>query len=236
MTKQNAAINITMTAEDKREMAEAEANGAKVREEFIRRAYGIDERKKTEWNTALVYEEAIRGEYELSLTTALAVIAAHFYDPGLRYNRETGQHEQVNTLAYTQRDVLNGFCWTLHQRKANITRQLDEARFKIKREVQMADGTEISLNNIDKAIAWAERIENQLMSVEELIVAAEAAHKVATGTAFVAPKIVPKKEAAKEDPQAAARAAKLRALGINLPAPGQNVTDGVSEADYEAQH
>lgn len=241
MTKKiNVAMNTETEAQiearEKREMAEAEANAARVRADQMRKTYGIDESKTVLWATADSYETAIRGEADLSLTAAFATIAAHFYDPGLRYNRETGQSEQVNMLAYTQKDVLNGFCWTLHQRRGTIEQKLDEARYKVKREVQMADGTEISLNNIDRAIAWAERIENQLMSVDELIVAAEAAHKIATGNAFVRPKIVPKTEAAKEDPQAKARAAKLAAMGINLPVTPQNQTDGVSQSDYEPEH
>ena len=230
MAKQVKLIAQTMTEEEQakareeqRLLAEAEAEAAANRMAQIRGAYSFDIRSKRQTQIASDYHGIVTGETAPSLEMAIATIAAHFYDPAMIWDRELGKSVQGNAMAYTQKDVLNGICFTLSGRLTRTEDNLDTARAKVKVALQASDGTEISLTEITRALEWADRIEAQRLEVDELLNGFRVAHLIATGQKFVMP--APQHKATASAP---AKADAINDLAKRLAAHGMTVDLGVA--------
>lgn len=205
MTTKNQNTAAKIVADSNKEAA---ARKAKADEERNRAAVEAERNQNELKRTAALassthiestYDALIKGEIAVTVETAAAAIAAHFYDPGMVWNRETRTREQGNTLAYTQRDVLNGICWTLNQRIAGIEERADKAREDLKDAQKRFTENEIPINRLQQALEWAERIESQRLETEALREAFERVHVVATGEEFRRPHAVVKQPQASAD-------------------------------------
>lgn len=143
---------------------------------------------------------AYNGEVQISLSQAVARLAAEFYDPMIRNDRDTGQPVEVNADAWPQRLLIQAvanFAWTqLHdprtytvagstaQRVKGLVHKLDKAREFTRQVNANNDGTELRLKACINAAEWQARLESQVETMEEMYHTAADIFEAATGDAF----------------------------------------------------
>jgi hypothetical protein len=176
-------------------------------------------------------QRAIKQGFDTSLARAMAIIAAHYYDP------ETTDRGTKNALAYSQKDMMNGLCYKAALAEQQAADKCDQAVARIRSERAKFDGTEISIRNLDTAIWWADRYQQQRNAAIEFQVSAEAAYHALTGETFARPKpkLAPADAGNKVD--RAALNAKLARYGIALPDQTTTVelrTNGVNTSQGDA--
>lgn len=132
--------------------------------------------------------EAVKADAP-DLTTAFAHIAAFFYEPGMIWDAAERRETPGNQLAYTQKDVLNGICYTLLARARKQQEPIDKARADVMRLAEAQRNDEVSMNKVEQSLNWLERLIYQQTSLEEIYKAACVAHLAVTGTRFIEPKI-----------------------------------------------
>jgi len=129
------------------------------------------------------------------ITAALKTIAAELTEMQTRTNKD-GQSEQVNVLAYAQKRVLNGICYSTALTIERTQNDLDDAKAKVQVAARSHRGDELSEVALNRAIDWAERLELQLATLEAILTDAVSVYEAETGSAFTmpAPRPVAKRE------------------------------------------
>lgn len=129
------------------------------------------------------------------ITAALKTIAAELTEMQTRTNKD-GQSEQVNVLAYAQKRVLNGICYSTALTIERTQNDLDDAKAKVQVAARSHRGDELSEVALNRAIDWAERLELQLATLEAILTDAVTVYETETGSAFTmpAPRPVAKRE------------------------------------------
>lgn len=191
---------------------------------------------------------AYTEETEITLTQAIARIAAEFYDPYQRYDQQSGSYVDANSYAWDQRlalQSLGNFAWRqMHDtstdskgRPRGVSLKLDSARSQLKQTLAQSDGTEISLNAINSAVDWVERFESQLSNLDNFFHVAAAVYEAAVGEPFkpfepwTTQSNAPKNAAsavAKTDLEA-----RLAAMGMSLPDTYEAQTNGVETSELD---
>lgn len=115
------------------------------------------------------------------LKKAFNAIANFMYEPMIK------DGEEVNSLAYAQRRVLNGLCYSTSLTLSSSKEQLDQAAEKVRLAARSHRGDEISEQQLQRAIDWADRLQLQVTTLEAVLDFAAAAHLEHTGEKFVAP-------------------------------------------------
>lgn len=211
----------------------------------------------TEWNNTVEFDlnSAYRGEsyvdpdQGITLVQAIARIAAEFYDPHQRYDRESGQYVESNAYDWDQRialQSLGNFAWRqMHDtstdnqgRVRGISHKLEKAKAHLKQTLAQADGTEISLAAINRAVDWVERFEAQLCNLEDFFHTAAAVYEAAVGEPFKPYEgWTAKKDTSKKAASETAKSeleARLAAMGLSLPDNYEPQTNGVETSELDA--
>ena len=214
-------------------MANANANAKKNAQKIEAEANKAEAQKATEQSR----EEQVGSYFESmtalggsSIVNAITEIAVHFFEPGKVWDADKKEEVDGNVLAYVQRDMLNAICWITFQRLDKSQVNLDKAREGVKAALRSNDGSEIALNNINRKLGWAEKLNFQHAALADMYEAAKVVHKVITEEEFVEPA---KKAAPTATPKEQAEtASRLLALGLSPDElASQPNTDGVNTTD-----
>lgn len=119
------------------------------------------------------------------LTAAFTVIASSFSEVGVRTDRETGEVTQVNSMAFVQKRILNGICYSLEATLAGSNEQLEKAAKRLNQIVRSYMGGEIEKKNLESAQSWVERLQVQLATVEDAYAQAKAVYEASTGEKYL---------------------------------------------------
>lgn len=141
------------------------------------------------------YEAAANGNTEMTLTNALSVLAAQFYDPAMRYNSESGTYEERNDMAWSQRIILQSVAnaaWKQmyddnldkNGKVKGVKHKLDQARKYAQQLARQDNGTEFDIEALNRAASWIERLEAEFGALEECFHTAAAVYEAAIGEAF----------------------------------------------------
>lgn len=141
-----------------------------------------------------------------ALTKAIDTIAEFMTEPMIKIDRDTGEQVEVNALAYAQRRVLNGLCYSAALTLQSSTEQFDQASEKVRVAARSHRGDEISEQQLVRAIEWADRLQLQVATLDALLEAAEDIHLKHTGERFSRPSYKP--QVRKDFQSAALEAAK----------------------------
>jgi len=158
---------------------------------------------------------------EAKLLKALNTVAGVLHAPGEKTDRETGKVEQVNLLAYPQKKVLNGLCYSTFLTLKTTEESLDKARAQAKEAASQHRGDEISENRLNSRLDWIETLQEQQAALELVLRIASQVYEQHSGEAFVPPVTKPR-VAAEFQTRALSRAQAL--TGVSREA---QQTDGV---------
>lgn len=184
---------------------------------------------------------AYNGEDKVTLTQALARIAAEFYDPQMVMDRDSGTYSERNSQAWSQKLILQSIGNAAYRqlndtavgkdgRPRGIAHQLDRARNYAKALALRVTDTEIDLEALNRAADWIERLEAEASALEGTFYTCAAVYEAATGEDFkpYAPweNAVQKKTQA-SSAQADEVTARLARLGISVKTETPLQTNGV---------
>ena len=209
--------------------AEAKKNAQKIEAEGNKAEAQTATEQSREERVAGVFESvtAIGGA---NIVDAITEIAGHFFEPGKVWDADKKEEVDGNVLAYVQRDILNAICWITFQRLDKSQANLDKARESVKGALRSNDGTEIALNNLNRKLGWAEKLNFQHAALADMYEAAKVVHKVITEEEFSEP--VKKAAPVATPKEQAETASRLLALGLSPDElASQPNTDGVNTTD-----
>lgn len=184
--------------------------------------------------------KAYNGEDNITLTQALARIAAEFYDPQMVMDRDSGTYSERNAQAWSQKLILQSIGNAAYRqlndtatgkdgRPRGIAHQLDRARNYAKALAMRVTDTEIDLEALNRAADWIERLEAEAGALSEMFMTTAAVYEAVTGEDFTpyAPweKAVQKAQASSA--QADEVTARLARLGISVKTETPLQTNGV---------
>lgn len=190
---------------------------------------------------------AYNGNDNITLTQALARIAAEFYDPRMVMDRDRGTYVDVNAQAWSQKLILqsiaNAAYRQLHDtaigkdgRPRGLEHQLDRARNYAKALALRVSDTELDIEALNRAADWIERLEAEVMALQETFHTSAAVYEAATGEDFkpFAPwETSTKKSPAASSAQSDEVAARLARLGINIKPSAPLQTNGVESNERD---
>ena len=122
---------------------------------------------------------------------ALNTIADFITEPTTKVDHETGEEVVVNTLGYAQKRLLNGICYSAALTLKSSEEQLEQAVAKVRLAARSHRGDEISEQQLQRAIDWADRIQLQVTTMDSVLEQAEAVYKEHTGETFNRPSYKP---------------------------------------------
>jgi hypothetical protein len=150
-----------------------------------------------------------------ALTKAIDTIAEFMNEPMIKTDRDTGEQIEVNALAYAQRRLFNGICYSAALTLQSSTEQLDLATEKVRVAARAHRGDEISEQQLARAIDWADRMQIQVTTLNALLeVALEDAHLKYTHERFSRPTYKP--QVRKDFQSAALESAKRFGVDVEL--------------------
>lgn len=192
-------------------------------------------------------DSALNGETEVTLAQAVATIAAHFHDPAMGQDRESGTYVERNQMGWSQRmaiQSLANMAWRQlydttvdkSSRVRGIHHKLDKARSYAKNLAMKLNGGEIDIEAMNRAADWIERLEVEYEALEEMFDTAAAMYEAATGDNFkpYEPWLKGQKEIPEaDDAKVAEVQARMARLGITIAAPLELNTDGVNTVESD---
>jgi len=190
---------------------------------------------------------AYNGEDNITLTQALARIAAEFYDPRMVMDRNSGTYTEVNAQAWSQKLILQSIGNAAYRqlqdtavgkdgRPRGIEHQLDRARNYAKALGLRAGDMELDLEALNRAADWIERLEAETHALMSVYDTTAAMYEAATGEDFhpYAPwQTSMKKSAAASSAQADEVAARFARLGIDIKPSATLQTNGVESNERD---
>jgi len=102
----------------------------------------------------------------------------------ITYEDRDGTTVTVNTMRYTLTSAFNGLAYSLSRQKDWLSSQLDTQRERAKEALFAANGTEISIQNINRATERLERIEEEMAALDLLLGKCVTAHNAISPKAF----------------------------------------------------
>lgn len=201
--------------------------------------------------TSMIEEDmnnAYTGQADITFSQALARIAAEMYDPYNKFDNDTGVYFETNSHQWEQyfffQNVANQVWASMYDTRTNkkgyvkgVAHKLEKARANLNRAAAQHDGTEISINNMNQAADWVERLQDKLTMFDEMYQQIAAMMDCATGiphkpyepwTTQLDAKPTASTEAEAE------LAARLAEMGINISTGHVANTDGVATSDEDA--
>lgn len=201
--------------------------------------------------TSMIEEDmnnAYTGQADITFSQALARIAAEMYDPYNKFDNDTGVYVETNSHQWEQyfffQNVANQVWASMYDTRTNkkgyvkgVAHKLEKARANLNRAAAQHDGTEISINNMNQAADWVERLQDKLTMFDEMYQQIAAMMDCATGiphkpyepwTTQLDAKPTASTEAEAE------LAARLAEMGINISTGHVANTDGVATSDEDA--
>ena len=201
--------------------------------------------------TSMIEEDmnnAYTGQADITFSQALARIAAEMYDPYNKFDNETGVYVETNSHQWEQyfffQNVANQVWASMYDTRTNkkgyvkgVAHKLEKARANLNKAAAQHDGTEISINNMNQAADWVERLQEKLTMFDEMYQQIAAMMDCATGiphkpyepwTTQLDAKPTASTEAEAE------LAARLAEMGINISTGHVANTDGVATSDEDA--
>jgi len=201
--------------------------------------------------TSMIEEDmnnAYTGQADITFSQALARIAAEMYDPYNKFDNETGVYVETNSHQWEQyfffQNVANQVWASMYDTRTNkkgyvkgVAHKLEKARSNLNKAAAQHDGTEISINNMNQAADWVERLQDKLTMFDEMYQQIAAMMDCATGiphkpyepwTTQLDAKPTASTEAEAE------LAARLAEMGINISTGHVANTDGVATSDEDA--
>lgn len=193
-------------------------------------------------------DSALDGDTEVTLAQALATIAAHFHDPALGQDQESGRYIERNQMGWSQRMALQSLAnmaWRQlydtatdkNGRVRGIAYKLDKARSYAKQLAMQLNGGEIDIEAMNRAAGWIERMEVEEAALAEMYHTTAAMFEAATGDDFKPYEPWSKGPASKskaDDSQIADVKARMAKLGITVEETFTPNTDGVETSDADA--
>lgn len=190
---------------------------------------------------------AYNGNDNITLTQALARIAAEFYDPRMVMDRDRGTYIEVNTQAWSQKLILQSIGNAAYRqlqdtatgkdgRPRGLEHQLDRARNYAKALGLRAGDMELDLEALNRAADWIERLEAEVCTLSDVYGHTAAIYEAATGEDFkpYAPwETSNKKSPAASSAQADEVAARFARLGINIKPSATLQTNGVDSNERD---
>ena len=145
-------------------------------------------------------------KFEKALT-AIATIYFEAYD----HTDRDGVVTERNRKGFVQDKLLNGVCYQLANAIDYTTeRTLPQAKAAVQRAMRAHDGTEISELNLQRAVEWVQRLNEQLAFDTAMLETAKLVYTRATGKDFAYGRTARANEDVSETPAMAA----AKALGI----------------------
>ena len=201
--------------------------------------------------TSMIEEDmnnAYTGQADITFSQALARIAAEMYDPYNKFDNETGVYVETNSHQWEQyfffQNGANQVWASMFDTRTNkkgyvkgVAHKLEKARANLNKAAAQHDGTEISINNMNQAADWVERLQDKLTMFDEMYQQIAAMMDCATGiphkpyepwTTQLDAKPTASTEAEAE------LAARLAEMGINISTGHVANTDGVATSDEDA--
>lgn len=191
---------------------------------------------------------AYTGKDDITFSQALARIAAEMYDPYNKFDNETGVYVETNSHQWEQyfffQNVANQVWASMYDTRTNkkgyvkgVALKLEKARANLNKAAAQHDGTEISINNMNQAADWVERLQDKLTMFDEMYQQIAAMMDCATGIPHKpyepwTTQLDKKPEASTESE--AELASRLAEMGINLTVGHVANTDGVATSDEDA--
>jgi len=126
-----------------------------------------------------------------ALIKAIDTIAEYMTEPRIKVDRDTGEQVEFNALAYAQKRVLNGICYSAAITYQSSTEQLDTASEKVRLAARSHRGDELSELKLQGAIDWADRMQLQVAAIQTVYETAKAAYEKHTGEKFNQPSYKP---------------------------------------------
>lgn len=191
--------------------------------------------------------KAYTGQDDITLSQALARLAAEMYDPYMKFDNEKGTYSETNANQWEQFFFFQNICnhaWAaLYDTRTNkkgyvkgVQYKLDKAQAHLKQVSALYDGTEIALNNINSAEGWVRKLEAKVAMFEEMYHTTASMMSVATGFDhkpyepwLTAEEAKPEASTHKEDELRA----KLLERGIDLSVGHVANTNGVETSEQE---
>ena len=135
---------------------------------------------------------AYTGKDDITFSQALARIAAEMYDPYNKFDNETGVYVETNSHQWEQyfffQNVANQVWASMYDTRTNkkgyvkgVAHKLEKARANLNKAAAQHDGTEISINNMNQAADWVERLQDKLTMFDEMYQQIAAMMDCATG-------------------------------------------------------
>jgi hypothetical protein len=190
---------------------------------------------------------AYTGKDDITLTQALARVAAEFYDPQMVMDHDKGTYYERNTQSWSQKLVLqsiaNAAYRQLHDtavgkdgRPRGLMHQLDRARNYASALGLRVSDTEIDIEALNRAADWIERLEAEVHSLETMFTTCAAVYEAATGDDFSP--YAPWETSVKKKPAASSAksdevAARLARLGIVIKPEAALQTNGVESNERD---
>ena len=190
--------------------------------------------------------KAYNGEDNITLTQALARIAAEFYDPQMVMDRDSGTYSERNAQAWSQKLILQSIGNAAYRqlndtavgkdgRPRGIAHQLDRARNYAKALAMRVTDTEIDLEALNRAADWIERLEAEAGALQYTFNMTAAVYEAVTGEDFnpYAPWERAVQKAQASSAQADEVTARLARLGISVKTETPLQTNGVESNERD---
>lgn len=118
------------------------------------------------------------------MNAALTALAGEFTDQRQRITQD-GEVEIYNGMAYVQRRMLNGICYTAEKLIEEQHEQMVKARAKLSRLMRETGGDEIGTKAIEDQTVWVERLQLQIAVLNRAFAEAKAVHFAELGEHYV---------------------------------------------------
>lgn len=109
---------------------------------------------------------------------------SNLFNYTVTYEDRDGSQVTTNTMRYTLTSAFNGLAYSLSRQKDWLSSQLDTQRERAKEALFAANGTEISIQNINRATERLERIEEEMAALDLLLGKCVTAHNAISPKAF----------------------------------------------------
>lgn len=125
-----------------------------------------------------------------TIADALEIIAKELTDVQVKTDKD-GQPREINILGYAQKRVLNGIAYSAALTLQRTQQDLDDAKQKVIVAARSHRGDEISEQQLNRTLDWAERLEMQEAVLSNLLQRAMETYERHTGDLFQIPAAKP---------------------------------------------
>lgn len=191
--------------------------------------------------------KAYTGKDDITLSQALARIAAEMYDPYNKFDNETGVYVETNSHQWEQffllQNIANNLWGSLYDTRTNkkgyvkgAVHKLKKANNNLELSVAKHDGSEISVNSLNQAADWVDRLKEKVRMFEDMY--HTVADMMGCATGIDHKPYEPWTTAVEEKPEASSDQeselqARLAEMGINISVGHVANTNGIETAEED---